>query len=183
MLESLGFGSVGEGIGSVELQNIFTGCGVSRLALSYCHPETFDAFRIHWNQITSLKLAPSSFNTLPAILSRFPNLTELEIEGELSRSRVLDAGYLIDLPNLLTLRISGYSHRVAQLLSILHIPALVTLSIILFRALDINSDEYCFSARVIVDFLRAAKQIKHPVVTFMKQNEENIWSHAIRYIQ
>lgn len=182
-LQSLGIGSITKDIGSVmHLESIVVQTGVRRLALTPGLPEAFAASDMPWQQITSLKVICCNLETLPVILNRLPNLTELEFEGNMSPG-ALNPGHAIKLPNVLILRISGYLHQMAQLLPMLCSPAVVDLSIVLFRAPYANVVDNAAGVRAVKSFVSGAKKIKRPQVKFMDQGiTDTVWDHAIRYI-
>ncbi|KAJ3568158.1 hypothetical protein NP233_g5896 [Leucocoprinus birnbaumii] len=183
ILQSLGFGSIIRDIGSVDLlQSIVADTGVPRLTLTSGLPEAFAASHMPWHQITSLKLICCILETLPAILSRLPNLMELEFEGILS-PWLLPFTHAIELPNISTLGVSGYLHQMAHLLPMLDTPALVDLSVTLFKAPQATMVDNAAGVRAVRNFVKGAKSIKQLKVKYMDQAIiDTPWEHAIRSI-
>jgi len=184
ILQSLGFIPSNGDAGSARLpQYIFAESGVSKLALTSCSPEAVVEMTMPWRQISSLKLICCRLDTLPAVLNKFPNLVELEFEGELSVTRALYSGHTIELPNLLTLRISGHLHQIPSLLHFIHAPSLVDLSFTLFKASHSTLLNNAHGASAVRQFISKAKKVKRPRVEYTGHNiKDTVWDHAIRYI-
>jgi len=184
ILQSLGFSSLNGDVGSARLpQYIFAETGVSRLALTSCSSEAVVKTALPWWQISSLKLICCRPDTLPAVLDQFPNLVELEFEGELSVTRALYSGHMIELPNLLTLRVSGYLHQITSLLHFIHVPSLVDLSFTLFRASHSTLIDNAAGVSAVRQFISKAKKVKRLRVKYINHNiKDTIWDYAIRYI-
>jgi len=181
ILQSLGFGSIN---GPVRLlQDVFAQSGVSKLTLTSCSPEAMTEMTMPWRQIISLKLICCRPDTLPAVLNQFPNLLELEFEGELTVTRALYSENTIELPNLLTLRVSGYLHQITYLLRCIYAPDLVDLSFTLFKASHSTLVDSAAGVSAVRQFISKAKKVKRPRVKYMNHNIENtVWDYAIRNI-
>jgi hypothetical protein len=182
-LEGLGFGSLDGDTGTLDLQGIFLNPSVSSLTLAGYREEGVSWISGPWYQITSLKLIGCSLNALPAILSQLPNLTDLEFGGELVRSGAHYSGHSMELPRLLSLRISGYLHHISKFLPILRTPALRNLSMIIFKAFFIRPEEHSLDAQVVNHFISQAKQVEHPALRYIDQPDvATLWERVIQYI-
>lgn len=184
ILENLGVGCFDGDTGSIDIHDIFANSGVSKLALTFYQNESNTiGFNVPWLQITSLKLIACAFNILPLILNQLPNLKELELAGDLPRSGAVYFGQPIQLPNLSTLRVSGYLHHIRILLPILNAPALVNLSMTLYRASFVSRAASVCDARVVNEFVSLARRLRRPVVKYIDQDDvDTMWDHVIRYI-
>jgi len=108
---------------------------------------------------------------------------ELEFEGELSVTRALYSGHMIELPNLLTLRVSGYLHQITPLLHFIRAPGLVDLSFTLFRASHSLLIDNAAGVSAMRQFISKAKKVKRPRVKYMDHNiKDTVWDYAIRFI-
>jgi len=183
ILQSIGFSSFNGDAGSARLlQYIFAESGVSRLALTSCSPEAVVEMTMPWRQISSLKLICCRLDTLPAVLDQFPNLVELEFEGELSVTRTLYSERMIELPNLLTLRVSGYLHQITSLSHSIQAPSLVDLSFTLFRASHKTLIDNAAGVIAVRQFISKAKKVERLRVKYMDHDiMDTVWDYAIRY--